>query len=150
MTILQEFLQRNPAWRKSTSRNRLFLPCQTRTSSSWSCRLVRRQRGHFTLRTYLSERLSPSLRRYRITTSNIHFIALSIEALEREVALAEHRTACTDDPLRNQSLATGCFPAQPGGSKEPKHEMQAFMHRHPAWKKIDEPETRVFRLLDPP
>lgn len=82
MTILQEFLQRNPAWRKSTSRNRLFLPCQiTRTSSSWSCRIVRRQKGHFTLRTYLSEGPSPSLRRYRITTSNIHFIALSIEAL---------------------------------------------------------------------
>lgn len=27
--------------------------------------------------------------------------------------------------------------------------MQAFMQRHPAWK-IDEPETRVFRALDPP
>lgn len=111
MTILQEFLQRNPAWRKSVSRNRLYLPCQAPTSSysTWTCRLVRRQKGHFTLRTYLSERLFPSHRQYRVTTSNIHFIALSIEALEREVALAEHRTAWIDNPLMNQSLATGCF-----------------------------------------
>lgn len=110
MTILQEFLQRNPAWRQSASRNKLFLPFQRRTSSACSCHLVRGRRGHFTLQTYLSEQLSQSHSQYRITTNNIHFIALSIEALEREVALAEHRTACTDDPLMNQSLVPGYFP----------------------------------------